>query len=141
MPDTSVWLFILIITLAIGFGLVNGFNDAANSIAAPIGSRALSPRNALIIAAISNMIGAATGLAVARTIGKGILVEEAVTYLTVISALASVIAWGTLATYWGLPVSITHGFVAGLAAAGQRQLRRRRGPFRHRPRLHRARTD
>jgi PiT family inorganic phosphate transporter len=117
MPDMS-WLLVLIVTLAIGFGIVNGFNDAANSIAAPIGSRALSPRNALIIAACSNMVGAATGLAVARTIGEGILVEEAVSYLTVIAALASVIAWGSLATYWGLPVSITHGFVAGLAAAG-----------------------
>ena len=118
MPDSSLWLLILIIALAIGFGVVNGFNDAANAIAAPIGSRALSPRNAIIIAAISNLAGAATGLAVARTIGKGILVPEAISYLTVIAALASVIIWGTIATYLGLPVSITHGFIAGLAAAG-----------------------
>ena len=118
MPDSSLWLLILIIALAIGFGVVNGFNDAANAIAAPIGSRALSPRNAIIIAAVSNLAGAATGLAVARTIGKGILVPEAISYLTVIAALASVIIWGTIATYLGLPVSITHGFIAGLAAAG-----------------------
>jgi len=118
MPDSSLWLLLLIIALAIGFGVVNGFNDAANAIAASVGSRALSPRNAIIIAAISNMAGAATGLAVARTIGKGILVPEAISYLTMIAALASVIIWGTVATYFGLPVSITHGFVAGLAAAG-----------------------
>jgi len=118
MADPSFPLFLFIVALAIGFGIVNGFNDAANAIAASVGSRALSPRNALIIAVIANMIGAATGLAVARTIGKGILVEEAITYLTVIAALLAVIVWGTLATYYGLPVSITHGFVAGLAAAG-----------------------
>ena len=118
MPDSSLWLLLLIIILAIGFGVVNGFNDAANAIAASIGSRALSPRKAIIIAVIFNMAGAATGTAVARTIGKGILVPEAISYLTVMAALASVIIWGTIATYYGLPVSITHGFVAGLAAAG-----------------------
>ena len=118
MPDNSLWLLILIIALAIGFGVVNGFNDAANAIAASIGSRSLSPRSAVILAALCNMAGAATGLAVAKTIGKGILVPEAISYLTVIAALAAVIIWGTIATYRGLPVSITHGFVAGIAAAG-----------------------
>ena len=95
MPDNSLWLLILIIALAIGFGVVNGFNDAANAIAASVGSRSLSPRSAVILAAICNMAGAATGLAVARTIGKGILVPEAISYLTVIAALAAVIIWGT----------------------------------------------
>jgi len=118
MPESSLGLLLLIIALAIGFGVVNGFNDAANAIAASIGSRALSPRNALIIAIIANMVGAATGLAVAMTIGKGILAPEAISYLTVIAGLATVIVWGTLATYWGLPISITHSFVTGLAAAG-----------------------
>jgi len=118
MPDSSLWPLILIVALALGFGVVNGFNDAANAIAASIGSRALSPRTAIIIAAVCDLAGAATGLAVAKTIGKGILIPEAISYLTVIAALASVIIWGTIATYLGLPVSITHGFVAGLAAAG-----------------------
>jgi PiT family inorganic phosphate transporter len=117
MPDFPP-LLILIIALAIGFGVVNGFNDAANSVAASIGSRALSPRNAIILAACSNFVGAATGTAVARTIGKGILVPEAISYLTVIAGLAAIIVWGSIATYYGLPVSITHGFIAGLAAAG-----------------------
>jgi len=117
MPDFPP-LLILIIALAIGFGVVNGFNDAANSVAASIGSRALSPRNAIILAACSNFVGAATGTAVAQTIGKGILVEGAISYLTVIAGLGAIIVWGSIATYYGLPVSITHGFVAGLAAAG-----------------------
>ncbi len=118
MPDSSFWLLVLIIILAIGFGVTNGFNDAANAIAASIGSKALSPRKAIILAAVFNMAGAATGLAVAKTIGKGILTPEAISYLTVMAALASVIIWGTIATYLGLPVSISHSFVSALAAAG-----------------------
>jgi PiT family inorganic phosphate transporter len=118
MPDSSFSLLILIIILAIGFGVVNGFNDAANAIAPAIGARSLSPRNAIIIAAFANMAGACTGLAVAHTIGKGIVIQDAITYSTVIAALASIIIWGTLATYMGLPISLHHGFIAGLAAAG-----------------------
>jgi len=118
MPDSSLWLLILVIVLAVGFGIVNGFNDAANAIAAAIGTRALSPRDAVIIAVISNFAGAATGTAVAHTIGKGILVQEVISYPTLIAALASIIVWGTLATKAGLPISIHHGFIAGLAAAG-----------------------
>jgi len=118
MPDSSLVLLLLIVVLAVGFGMANGFNDAANAIAASIGSRALSPRNAIILAAFCTMSGAATGTAVAITIGKGILIQEAISYLTVISGLLAVIIWGTIATYYGLPVSITHSFIAGLAAAG-----------------------
>jgi len=118
MPDSSLWLLILIVILAIGFAIVNGFNDAANAIAPAIGTRALSPRDALIIAVIANMAGAATGTLVAKTIGKGILVEAAISNEVVIAALASIIIWGTLATYAGLPISLHHGFIAGLAAAG-----------------------
>jgi PiT family inorganic phosphate transporter len=118
MPDSSLALLILIVVFAVGFGLVNGFNDAANAIGASVGSRAISPRNAVVLAAIFNFAGAATGLEVAKTIGKGILIPEAISYLTVIAALAAVIVWGGVATYLGLPVSITHSFVTGLAAAG-----------------------
>ncbi len=118
MPDISLIILVVIVLLAVGFGLVNGFNDAANAIAASIGSRSLSPRSAIILAAVANLAGAMTGLAVARTIGKGILIPEAITYVTVMSGLAAVIIWGSIATYLGLPVSITHSFVAGMAAAG-----------------------
>ena len=118
MPDPSLWMLIFIIILALGFGVVNGFNDAANALAASVGSRALSPKRAVIIAVFFNLAGAATGTAVAQTIGKGILIPEAISYETVIAALAAVIVWTSLATYYGLPVSLTHGFIAALAAAG-----------------------
>jgi len=123
MPELA--LLVLVIAAAIGFGVVNGFNDAANSVAASIGSRAISPRNAIILAAFCNFAGAATGLKVAETIGKGILDPETISslpvtaaFLILIAALATVIVWGTIATRLGLPVSVSHSFVTGLAAAG-----------------------
>jgi len=121
MPESSLGLLLLIIVLAIGFGVVNGFNDAANSIATVIGTRVLSPRNAIIMAAFCVLAGSATGTAVAVTIGTGILTQDVISefgYVPVIAALASVIIWTTIATYYGLPVSLSHGFVAALAAAG-----------------------
>jgi PiT family inorganic phosphate transporter len=118
MPDASFSLLIVVIILAIGFGIVNGFNDAANAVAAAIGTRALSPRNALFVAVVANFAGAATGTAVAHTIGKGIITQEVISYQTVIAALVSIIIWGWVATWMGLPISIHHGFIAGLAAAG-----------------------
>jgi PiT family inorganic phosphate transporter len=70
------------------------------------------------MAAFFNLAGAATGTAVAKTIGKGILIPEAISYQTVVAALAAVIVWTSFATYKGLPVSLTHGFIAAMAAAG-----------------------
>ncbi|MBM4433246.1 MAG: inorganic phosphate transporter [Chloroflexi bacterium] len=118
MLESSQGLFVLVVALAVGFGVVNGWNDAANAIATVVGTRVLSPRNAVILATITNLAGAATGTAVAKTIGKGILLPEALTYPTVIAALLSIIMWGTFTTRYGLPISLTHGFVAGLAGAG-----------------------
>jgi len=118
MPDyLSLACLIIIIVLAIALAMANGFNDAANAIATAIGTRALTPRSAIILAAFCNMLGAATGLAVARTIGKGILIPEAISFSTIIGGVAAVVIWTLLATFRGLPVSITHGLVAGLAAA------------------------
>lgn len=121
MLESSLGLLIFIIFLAVGFGVVNGFNDAANAIATVIGTRVLSARNAIIMAAFLNLAGAVTGTAVAITIGKGILSPEIISefgYVPLIASLASVIIWATTATYYGLPVSVSHSFVAGLAAAG-----------------------
>ena len=121
MPESSLLILLFIIALAIGFGVANGFNDAANAIATVISTRSLSPRAAILMAAFFNLIGAATGTAVALTIGKGILTPEVIqqySYVPIVAALASVIIWATVATYLGLPVSVSHSFVAGLAAAG-----------------------
>jgi PiT family inorganic phosphate transporter len=114
----SLWTVVVIAALACGFGVVNGFNDAANAIATVIGTRALSPRNAIILATVFNFIGSAGGLAVARTIGKGILAPEAISHEVAVAALLSIIIWGAVATYRGLPISLHHGFISGLAGAG-----------------------
>lgn len=121
MPESSLIILIAIIVLAVGFAVSNGFNDAANAIATVIGTRSLSPRKAIMMAAIMNLAGAVTGTAVAVTIGKGILTQDVIaefSYIPVIASLAAVIIWTVTATLMGLPVSISHGFVAGLAAAG-----------------------
>jgi PiT family inorganic phosphate transporter len=111
-------LFVLVIILAVGFAVVNGFNDSANAIATVVGTRVLSPVKAVAMAAVLNFVGAATGLAVAVTIGKGIVSAEYLDYDVMLAALAAVIIWGTIATRFGLPVSISHSFVAGLIGAG-----------------------
>lgn len=115
MPDFA--LFILVIILAVGFAIVNGFNDAANAIATVIGTRVLSPIRAVIMAAILNFAGAATGLAVALTIGKGIINPNLIGYDLMLAALAAVIIWGVVATRLGLPISISHSFIAGIVGA------------------------
>ena len=90
MPELA--LLILVIAAAIGFGVVNGFNDAANSVAASIGSRAISPRNAIILAAFCEFAGPLTSLEVARTIGKGILDPEMIKSLPEITAFSILVA-------------------------------------------------
>ncbi len=117
MPE-SLALLILVILVAIGFGIANGFNDAANAIAAVIGSRALSPRAAIAMAAFFNFAGAATGTAVALTIGKGIVDAQALTLTTIIAGAGAIVIWAVVATRYGIPISLTHGLVAGLVGAG-----------------------
>jgi len=117
MPEPLALLG-LVIVVAIGFGVANGFNDAANAIATVIGTRTLSPRAAIIMAAFCNFAGAATGTAVAATIGKGIITSEALTLTTIIAGAGAIVIWAVGATRYGMPISLTHGLVAGLVGAG-----------------------
>ncbi len=117
MPESSAVL-VLVIAAAIGFAIANGFNDAANAIATVIGTRTLSPRAAIIMAAFFNFLGAATGTAVAMTIGKGIVAPEALNMSIVLAGTGAVIIWAVAATRYGMPISLTHGLVAGLVGAG-----------------------
>jgi PiT family inorganic phosphate transporter len=118
MPSNALWPLVIVVILAIGLGFVNGFNDTANAIATVVGTRVLSPRTAIILATVLNGLGCLTGVAVARTIGKGILIPQSITYEVCIAGLVSIVLWGVVATLWGLPISLTHGFIAGLAGAG-----------------------
>ena len=117
MPE-HLALLIGVIAAAIGFGIANGFNDAANAISTVIGTRTLSPRAAIIMAACFNFLGAATGTAVAVTIGKGIVSPEFLDMNIVFAGTLPIIIWALLATRFGMPISLTHGLVAGLMGAG-----------------------
>lgn len=109
---------ILAFILALAFEFVNGWTDAPNSIATAVSTRALTPGAAVIMAAIFNLLGALSGTAVATTIGRGIVKPESLDGLTVASALLGVVCWSTLAWYFGLPTSESHGLIAGLTGAG-----------------------
>jgi inorganic phosphate transporter, PiT family len=120
--DSSLFLLIIIVFAALGFGFSNGLNDAANAIATVIGSRVLPPRTAIAMAAVFNLFGALTGgllgAFVARTIGKGIVMPEALTLITVVAAVAAATLWVVAATYYGMPLSVSHSLIAALLGAG-----------------------
>jgi PiT family inorganic phosphate transporter len=116
--DISISLaVVLLLVLAAEF--VNGWTDAPNAIATVVSTRVLSPTQAVIMAAVLNIVGAlVTGTAVATTIGTGIVKPEAIDLHTVASGMVAIVIWSTLAWRWGLPTSETHALVAGLAGAG-----------------------
>jgi PiT family inorganic phosphate transporter len=108
-----------IILVALSFDYVNGFHDAANSIATVVSTRVLSPRVAVAWAAFWNFIAFAVfGTAVAKTIGSGTIdIEQVGTLDVILSALIGAIAWDLITWYYGLPSSSSHALVGGLAGA------------------------
>jgi len=107
-----------IVAVALGFDFLNGFHDAANSIATVVSTRVLSPRLAVAWAAFFNFVAAfGLGVHVANTIGKGVVTPHAITNLVILSALIGAIAWDLLTWYYGLPVSSSHALIGGLVGA------------------------
>ncbi|MBI2077918.1 MAG: inorganic phosphate transporter [Euryarchaeota archaeon] len=110
-------LFIILVALI--FDFFNGMNDSANSTATIIATRVLKPIYAVALAAVFNFLGPVVGgLAVAKTIGKGILATNIVTPDVVLGALIGGIAWTWFATHYGIPISVSHSLVGGLLGAG-----------------------
>ncbi|MCL6591532.1 MAG: inorganic phosphate transporter [Firmicutes bacterium] len=109
-------ILVLIFILASEF--VNGWTDSPNAIATVVSTRVLKPKTAVVLATVCNIIGAFYGHEVAKTIGTGIIKPEAISLVTVGSAMAGIITWSTVAWYFGLPTSESHALVAGLAGAG-----------------------
>ena len=107
-----------VLGLVLAAEFVNGWNDATNAIATVISTRVLSPTQAILLAVCFNIVGAMSGTAVAATIGKGIILPEVVNLTTVVAALIAIILWGGPASYYGLPISVTHALLGGLAGAG-----------------------
>jgi len=107
------------IIVALIFDFVNGFNDSANSVATVIGTRVLKPIQAVSLSAIANFVGPFVfGVAVAATIAKGIVDPNDVTVYMIIGGLSGAIAWSSLCTYFGLPISNSHSLVGGVIGAG-----------------------
>ncbi|MBI3786014.1 MAG: inorganic phosphate transporter [Deltaproteobacteria bacterium] len=111
-------LILFLIVVALLFDFMNGFHDAANSVATVVSTRVLTPRQAVAWAAFFNFIAAfGFGVQVATTIGKGIIDPSAVTPLVVFAGLAAAIAWDIITWYYGLPTSSSHALIAGFAGA------------------------
>jgi len=107
------------IIVALIFDFVNGFNDSANSVATVIGTRVLKPIHAVALSAAANFVGPFVfGVAVATTIAKGIVSPDEITVYMIIGGLAGAIAWSSLCTYFGLPISNSHSLIGGIMGAG-----------------------
>ena len=104
---------IIVIILALSFDFINGFHDTANSIATSVSTRVLTPRIAIIMAAVLNLIGALTSSKVAKTISSGLIGEKVEDYV-IISALVSAIIWDLITWYFGIPSSSSHALIGGI---------------------------
>ena len=107
---------IAVLILALTFDFINGFHDTANSIATSVSTRVLSPRTAIIMAAVLNFAGALASEKVARTISKG-LVNGSLEQYVIIAALISAIIWDLITWYIGIPSSSSHALIGGLIGA------------------------
>jgi PiT family inorganic phosphate transporter len=114
--SSDIVLYIVVAT-ALAFDFTNGFHDTANAIATSISTRAMSPRAAVLMAAVLNFVGAFISLEVAATVAKGIVEADAVTPTIVFGGLIGAIAWN-LATWWfGLPSSSSHALIGGMVGS------------------------
>jgi PiT family inorganic phosphate transporter len=112
-------LVVLVIGVALVFDYINGFHDAANSIATVVSTRVLSPGKAVIWAAFFNFVAAFVfGTAVAKTIGSGMIDISAVTTSVILAGLIGAIVWDLITWYYGLPTSSSHALIGGYAGAG-----------------------
>ena len=116
--DSKLLLVIITVLVAFSFDFINGFHDAANSIATVVSTRVLSPRLAVVWAAFFNFVAAfALGTAVAKTMGKGMIDLAFVNQYVVLTGLLGAILWDLLTWWWGLPTSSSHALIGGYAGA------------------------
>jgi PiT family inorganic phosphate transporter len=110
---------VVLIVVALAFDFTNGFHDAANAIATSVSTRALTPRVALLLAAVMNLVGAFLGTKVASTVGKGIIeAPQGLSGLAVVlAALLGATTWNLITWYFGLPSSSSHALIGGLVGA------------------------
>ncbi|MGI8815191.1 MAG: inorganic phosphate transporter [Pseudonocardia sp.] len=112
-------VIVTVVVVALGFDYTNGFHDAANAIATTVSTRAMTPRAALAMAAVMNLLGAFLGTSVASTVGQGIIdAPKGVPGLVVVlAALLGAVVWNLVTWYFGLPSSSSHALIGGLVGA------------------------
>ncbi len=111
-------LIVLIILVALAFDFLNGFHDAANSIATVVSTRVLSPQKAVVWAAFFNFVAAfVLGTHVAKTLGQGMIDLSVVTTEVILAGLMGAIVWNLITWYYGIPVSSSHALIGGYAGA------------------------
>ncbi len=116
--DANLLAVATLILVALVFDYINGFHDAANSIATVVSTRVLTPGKAVVWAAFFNFVAAFTfGTAVAKTIGAGLVDISVVTFSVIFAALVGAIVWDLITWYYGLPTSSSHALIGGLAGA------------------------
>jgi PiT family inorganic phosphate transporter len=116
--DANTLAVVALIVVALTFDYINGFHDAANSIATVVSTRVLSPGQAVIWAAVFNFIAAFTfGTAVAKTVGAGLVDITIVTFAVIFAGLIGAIVWDLITWYFGLPTSSSHALIGGYAGA------------------------
>jgi PiT family inorganic phosphate transporter len=114
----SFEIVVFLVLIALAFDFMNGFHDAANSIATVVSTRVLRPHWAVLWAAFFNFVALAVfGLAVAATIGKGIVDPKIVDHYVVFGALVGAIAWDAITWFYGIPSSSSHALIGGVAGA------------------------
>jgi inorganic phosphate transporter, PiT family len=116
-----VTLLVITIVVALAFDFTNGFHDTANAVATSVSTRALSPRLAVLVAAVANLAGAFVTTAVAKTIGKGIIDSGLATPKTILAAMIGAIVWNLITWWQGLPSSSSHALIGGLIGAALSQ--------------------
>src|SRR5664279_411995 len=117
MVDPVFLMLCLVILAALVFDYINGFHDTANAIATCVSTRALSIKNAIIMAAVLNFAGAMISTKVATTIGKGIVDGSNVTQMVVLAGIMGAIVWDLITWYYGLPSSSSHAIIGGIMGA------------------------
>ena len=116
--DTNLLAVTTLVVVALIFDYINGFHDAANSIATVVSTRVLTPGKAVIWAAFFNFVAAFTfGTAVAKTVGAGLVDISVVTFAVIFAGLVGAIIWDLITWYYGLPTSSSHALIGGYAGA------------------------
>lgn len=116
MPNSMI-IIITIVIVALVFDFINGFHDSANAIACSVSTRVLTLKQAVIMSALLNFVGAFMNVKVAKTIGSGIVDPNSIVLEVIIAALVGAIVWNIITWYFGIPSSSSHALIGGLVGS------------------------